>query len=256
MHFDLVLSSIQQSSPIRSLLKEFGTQSMSYREPLSKLVLWRSSFDQTTGEGIRVAILDSGIRWQHPEFKDSDIKMRDFTASGHIADSTGHGTNMSALLVGASGIAPKATLLFGKVFRMGASHSCEKYITQGIRWAIQEKVDILTLPLGRLRSSVPIRDAIERAIASDIKVFAAAGNRGPDHVLFPANMSKVVAVTGVDQQGNIIDGCTQGHLVDQIALGYVPSQTCFDNQAPIIGSSPATVIAAGIATLALSLVKV
>ncbi|MGB5973288.1 MAG: S8 family serine peptidase, partial [Nodosilinea sp.] len=156
---------------------------------------WHPDFYRSTGRGIRIALLDSGLDWLHPSLVGSDLEAKNFTGSGSLADSTGHGTQMSALLVGRGGLVPDATLLFGKVFKGSPSAHTERFLAKGIRWAMHQQVDILALPLGRSSPSRAVAQSIEMALASGIRIFAAAGNRGADRLLFPASLPGVMAIT-------------------------------------------------------------
>lgn len=219
---------------------------------------WHSDFDQSTGQGVRIALLDSGLDWLNPSLVNSNLVAKNFTGSGSLADSTGHGTQMAALVVGEGGLVPDAQLLFGKVFRGIPSARTEHFLAQGIRWAIHQQVDILALPLGRSRPSQVVAQAIETALANHVAIFAAAGNCGADRLLFPASLPGVMAVTGADIRGQKLPECTAFEAADWITLGQVFSllspEDSLDRHPPelLTGSSPATVIAAAIAALALS----
>ncbi len=240
---------------LAALLQSFGRQ----RED-SRLVRWSPRLAGGTGAGVRVALLDSGLDREHPGLRNARVIAEDFTGQGSLADGTGHGSQMAALLVGqglgpSGGLAPEATLLFGKVLRASISAKTEDYIARGIRWAVQQRADILVLPLGRSRASRVIYQALQRAIAAGVQIFAAAGNGGPQRVLFPANLPGVVAVTGANLAGEILPECAAGETVDAIALGDVPAPWGMGPEARLVGSSPATVLAAAIAALELSLYR-
>jgi subtilisin family serine protease len=222
---------------------------------------WQPDFYQSTGQGIRIALLDSGLDWLHPSLAGSDLQAKNFTGSGLLADSTGHGTQMAALLVGRGGLVPDAKLLFGKVFKGSPSAHTEYFLAKGIRWAIGQQVDILALPLGRSRPSRAVAQSIEMALANGIRIFAAAGNRGADRLLFPASLPGVMAITGADIRGQKLPECTDFETADWITLGQVtsllsPTNSTEGRPAEVLtGSSPATVIAAAIASLALSIAR-
>ncbi len=237
----------QEHSPLKTALASFGQGN-----PNPKLLRWSPGLGQHTGAGVRVALLDSGLDWQQPQFKKATIIAKDWTGRGSLADGTGHGTQMAALLVGTTGLIPAATLLFGKVLAT-ASTRREQALAQGIRWAVQQRADILALPLGRTRSSRVVQQEVRWAIQAGVQILAAAGNYDPDRVLFPACLPGVMAVTGADGEGRVLPGCAQGAAVDAITLGQIPAFYPYlapNPSAQIVGSSPATVIAAALAALA------
>lgn len=236
--------------PLRQQLQQFSNVCHQ-----SNALRWRSEFDRAMGKNVRIALLDSGIDWLHPTLAGADLLTKSFTGSGPMLDATGHGTQMAALLVGKEGLVPNAKLFFGKVLKAAPSKQTERYLANGIAWAVRQRVDLLVLPLGRNRSSKMVAQALKGAIAQKIRVFAAAGNKGADRLLFPANLPAVTSVTGADIYGERIFNCTDSERADWITLGQVSSPLSASglNEAQLIGSSPATVIAAAIAALNLSL---
>ena len=96
-----------------------------------------------TGEGVTVAILDTGIDRQHPAFAGVDIVEKDFTGSGD-GDRQGHGTHCAGTVFGRDvdgkriGIARGVNrALIGKVLGdQGGGNS--NMIFEGIQWAIQQ----------------------------------------------------------------------------------------------------------------------
>ncbi len=215
---------------------------------------WQPEFEEAAGKNVKIALLDSGIDWLHPTLAGANLLTKNFTGSGPMLDATGHGTQMAALLVGQGGLVPEAKLLFGKVLKAAPSKQTERYLASGIIWAVRQRVDLLVLPLGRARPSKVVSQALKRAIAQNIHVFAAAGNKGENRLLFPASLSGVISVTGAGTDGKRLPECTSSDRVDWITLGQVASPLSADglNEAQLIGSSPATVIAAAIAAISLS----
>src|SRR5687767_590516 len=76
----------------------------------------------TKGEGVKVAILDSGMDFEHPDLKDAVDAAEDFTESNSgVRDEQGHGTHVAGIVAakhdssGVVGVAPSARLLIGKV---------------------------------------------------------------------------------------------------------------------------------------------
>ncbi|MEM9446667.1 MAG: S8 family serine peptidase [Verrucomicrobiota bacterium] len=240
----MTLSSDINRTKLLAHLREFGKGNTDDR-----LLIWKSSWEDSKGKGVRIALLDGGYKWNHPVFSGIDIIAKDLTGGGSLADSTGHGSQMLSLLVGRFGLVPDAKIFLGKVLKSSSVSNVERYITHGIYWAIKQQVDILALPLGRTRPSRLIEAAVQSAAKDGIQVFAAAGNLGPSQLLFPASLPGIRSVTGADMSGTILAECSQGVGVDCIALGQVPSITAASGGALTQGSSPATVIAAATSAL-------
>nr|WP_264766199.1 S8 family serine peptidase [Marinobacter fonticola] len=114
--------------------------------------LWRIS----EGEGVKVAILDTGVSLNHPDLTGSIPagNYKDFTNSPHgIADQQGHGTHCAGIVAarknsrGVVGVAPKAELLIGKVLGDDGSGTGEN-IAAGVNWAVEQGADIISMSLG------------------------------------------------------------------------------------------------------------
>jgi|GEM_PF-2840370 subtilisin family serine protease len=238
----------QSTINLRQLLRDFTAAN---HHP--HFLRWDSALDSKDGAGIRVALLDSGVHLRHPLLQGAQIIARDFTDSGGVFDSTGHGTKGAALLVGQThlqGLAPACTLLIGKVLggHPASRQAGETAIAQGIRWALSQGAQILALPLGRRQSSPLVKQAVRQALANGCDVFAAAGNYGADVCLFPARSPGVVAVSAVSLAGLPLAWCCQTQ-VDCYAPGQDVFPIYLAGGSSINGSSAATVLAAGVRVL-------
>ena len=111
-----------------------------------------------TGQGVKVAVLDTGLDKTHPAFADKQIASRDFTGAGasgdDVADRDGHGTHCAGTICGAVvdgvrvGVAPGVTrLCVGRV--LGPSGGSLEMLLQGMLWAVfEQKSDIVSMSLG------------------------------------------------------------------------------------------------------------
>ena len=189
-----------------------------YRTPqrIQKVVradkLWR---DGVTGEGVTVAIVDTGVYADHPDLAGRVTHCEDFTheanTEAHCADTFGHGTFMAGLVAGDGtssngdykGTAPDAEIVSIKVAGYDGSTDVS-HVLAGIQWAVAHKdiydIDILSLSVGS-DSTVgtrlsPLSFAVERAWASGIVVVVSSGNRGPEMgtVTSPADNPYVITV--------------------------------------------------------------
>jgi serine protease len=146
---------------------------------------------RSTGKRVTVAVVDTGIDLNHPDFSKRQIK-KGFNAlapSTPPSDDNGHGTHVSGIImaranngIGIAGVAPSAKLVPVKVCNEGGFCK-DTDIARGIEYAVDAKVDVINISigLGLLTSKTEegareIRAAIERAEASGIVVIAGAGN--------------------------------------------------------------------------------
>jgi subtilisin family serine protease len=106
-----------------------------------------------TGEGVTVAILDTGIQGEHVAFKGVDIEQQDFSGDGN-GDRNGHGTHCAGTIFGRDvggtriGVAPGIGGAFiGKVLRDDGGGDTEM-LFKGLAWAIEKGVDVISMSLG------------------------------------------------------------------------------------------------------------
>ncbi|ABP52956.1 type VII secretion-associated serine protease mycosin [Salinispora tropica] len=167
----------------------------------------------TQGEGITVAVIDSGVDATHPDLKNNVLPGIDFfdeQASGH-EDRSGHGTAMASLIAGHGhgpgghegvlGVAPKAKILPITVRAPeGKSNYSLEAIALGIHWAIEQDVDVINISLGGPQN-VELSQAVERAYQNNVIVVAGVGNKENAAIGSPANLPGSLAVTGTDRDG-------------------------------------------------------
>jgi serine protease AprX len=202
----------------------------SYNQSLRSPVDWSAGY---TGKGIGVAVIDTGIQGDVPDFRvsQSDATSRVIAsavtnpAATTAADTFGHGTHVAGLIAGNgtdlpatdpnygkyAGVAPDANLIAIKAAD-DAGNASVLDVIDGLQFAVDHKADynIRVVNLS-LKSSVaesyktdPLDAAAEAAWNSGIVVVAAAGNDGtaPDAVSYaPANDPYVITVGGVDDMG-------------------------------------------------------
>lgn len=145
---------------------------------------WQAGF---TGNGVRIAVLDTGVDTSHPDFAGRIAEVRDFTGSTDGKDVDGHGTHVASIMAGSGaasggrykGVAPEATLLVGKVC---AGDECnESALLAGMQWAAEQGARVVNLSISQ--ADTPGRDLVEEAIdelsAKHGTLFVvAAGNDG------------------------------------------------------------------------------
>ncbi|MHA2059614.1 MAG: S8 family serine peptidase, partial [Candidatus Ranarchaeia archaeon] len=192
-----------------------------------------------TGQGLVIAVLDTGIDTSHPDLDDLDDNATtdDPKVIGSISfvegdpttlDLTGHGTYCASLVAGTGessdgkfkGIAPKAYLLNVKVM-LGEGLGVPAWISSGINWAVDNGADIILLPfsmIGFPGDEVDI--AIEEAYRRGVLVIAAAGDRGPNFmtVLSPGGSPAAITVGAYDFiQETVPDFSSRGSTFDLVS---------------------------------------
>ncbi|MGE8203202.1 S8 family peptidase [Heyndrickxia sp. NPDC080065] len=217
------------------------------------------------GEGIIIAVIDTGIDKTHPDLKDQIIDGKDFTNTGDFQDDHGHGTHVSGTILaaannaGAIGVAPRARVLALKALR-GDGQGDVKWINEAIEYAINwrgpndEKVSVISMSLGGPEDKEE-HQVIQKAVQNNILVVCAAGNNGDgrddtDEISYPAGYSEVVAVGAVDLQKNLADFSNTNDEIDLVAPGVGIISTYLGGKyAKLSGTSMATPHVSGAAAL-------
>lgn len=218
--------------------------------------VWR----RTRGQGVRVAVLDTGIDPDHPDLEGAIEQTRDFTGEG-IEDLNGHGTHCAGVIaarqneIGFIGTAPLASLLIGKVLRNDGAGSLDA-VADGVRWAVEERVDILSMSLGAPEGSPGLFEAVHTALARGIIVICAAGNSGAlftNSIGYPGRYGSVITVAAHDQHGQPSGFSSRGSAIDFMAPGQdIWSTYRQGGYAKLSGTSMATPFVAGLAALVLA----
>lgn len=169
-----------------------------------------------TGRGIRVAVLDTGLDLQHPDFARRRITHRSFIQGQTAQDGHGHGTHCTGTACGprgvhggrpAHGCAPGAEIFIGKVLSNGGS-GADEGILAGINWAVANRCQVISMSLGApVAPGTPpsrVYEAVaQRVLAAGSLIVAAAGNesRRPFQIApvgRPANCPSIMAVAALD----------------------------------------------------------
>ncbi|RNB51743.1 peptidase S8 [Brevibacillus gelatini] len=179
---------------------------------------------QYMGENIRIGILDTGIS-SHP---DLEVKggVSYIEEEPGYSDNHGHGTAVAGVIAakdndfGIVGVAPEAELYAIKVLDQ-KGHGTYSSMIQGIEWAIQNKMNIISISAGGLIDSRALHDQIKRANDHGLLVIAATGNRGigEETELFPARYAEVLSVGAIDQENQRADFSSVGKGLDLMAPG-------------------------------------
>lgn len=223
-------------------------------------IVIREAWKKAKGEGIKVAVLDTGVDYNHKDLKNRIIKVRDFTNSSPL-DRNGHGTNVAGIIAaeenkqGVIGIAPKTDLYIAKVLRDNGNGSYQSII-DAIHWAIEENVDVINMSFGTTQKPPEsFYQAIKKAYDSNIVMVAATGNDN-HHVAYPAKYDEVIGVSAIDRTYTKAEFSNFGSENCITAPGVEILSTYKDNKyARMSGTSMATPIVSGAISLYLSLLK-
>jgi subtilisin family serine protease len=214
--------------------------------------LWQ----HTRGEGVTVAVIDSGIA-PHPSLTNV-IDVRNFTSDSEPYDTLGHGTHVAGIIGAvtgsAKGIAPAVQLVGLKVLGHSGMGS-NQAVAEAVLHAVERKVDIVCMSLGSPGPSSMVHKAVQMAEQAGVIVVCAAGNDGGS-VNYPAAFQETIAVGAVDHEGNVCPYSSRGKEIVVAAPGEnITSTWVGAGYACVSGTSMAAPFVAGVLSLWVSAQK-
>lgn len=216
-------SRVAAESPDPLLDRQWGLLAIGARE------VW----NQSTGVGVTVAIIDSGSG-PHPDLDanlepgQSFINTVKSEGATDVDADPGHGTHVAGIVgavnsngIGISGVAPNARLLPIRVFAAGSETSDSGDVALAIRFAVDAGVKVINLSIGGDTRNQQITDEVQYAVSKNVLVVAAAGNKKGDNVTpkWPAVDDNTLAVTAVDESRFVADFGLRGEYIDLSAPG-------------------------------------
>ncbi|MFI6517412.1 S8 family serine peptidase [Spirillospora sp. NPDC050679] len=233
------------------------------------------------GRGVTVAVLDSGVDPDQADLTGSVVVGPDYTRGANppgVEPKRLHGTNMASIIAGHGhgpggadgmmGVAPEARLLALRVIlerdepgftSFTGNPRYEGTIASGIRYAVDQGVDVVNLSLGRSYPTRAEREAVAYAVRRGVVLVAAAGNGGADRTArrgghaeftYPASFPGVISVAAVDSAGRHAGFSNRNSAVVVSApgvqiIGAGPGAQYWIGD----GTSPATAFVSGVAAL-------
>jgi subtilisin family serine protease len=212
------------------------------------------AWTQSQGDGVLVAVLDSGVQLNHPDlagnlwtnpgevpgngrdddnngYVDDVYGANMFTDNGNVNDDEGHGTHVAGIVaaragngIGGSGLAPKARIMAVKVLDANRAGN-SSLLASGIRYAVDMGARILNVSINGDGTSSDLTDALRYASEKGATVVASAGNNSRNLDLTPSypassNEPSVLSVTATDEGGGIVGFANRGlRSVDLAAPG-------------------------------------
>ncbi|MEV5197500.1 type VII secretion-associated serine protease mycosin [Streptomyces sp. NPDC053720] len=230
--------------------------------------MWKT----TTGKGVVVAVIDSGVDQENPDLVGQVLKGKnlepDVKGDEHT-DYDGHGTSMAGLIAGtgrsnggngAFGLAPGVKILPIRMPEsgVGANQAVEneefnKVAPVAIRYAVDHGAKVINISLGTYAGSQVLTDAVRYALDNGSLVFAAAGNNGEgaNLVEYPSGTPGVVTVGAIGHDSKKTDESQHGPQIDLTAPGIDMVHPCTGGTqlCKTSGTSDATAIASASAAL-------
>jgi membrane-anchored mycosin MYCP len=246
-----------------------------------------------TGQGITVAVVDTGLQLDerqsldpdfpvHPQLKDMNVVPgEDFTNSPGLSernDCDGHGTGVASIIAAQPcikcidengkqvtipfvGVAPDVKIMPLRVMNKRDEGIKNQAIADAIQYAVDQDVDIINVSLETSQPFPAIRDAVANAYEKGIVIVAAAGNNG-DKVAYPAKYAaaypNVISVGAIDENGQMMkeSGRVSNATIAAPGVGVHTAESFFGNGDENGGGETGTSFAAPFVTGVVALMKV
>ena len=199
--------------------------------------------DGIDGTGIKIAIIDTGVDFNHPDLFGWGPDGKVIGGYNFIQedkpplDTNGHGTQVAGVIAADGqlvGIAPKAKILAYKVSEDGEGVSSE-LIIRAIEKAIDDGADIINISLGVNKTNSKIDRAVNNALEKGIFVVTAAGNDGPEFKTIGSPGRNFGSVTVGATYNNLTSSLVATLEVDEKPYTVIPMVGSTKLEEPIIG---------------------
>lgn len=197
---------------------------------------------------VKIAVLDTGIDNHHAELDKAIgaqadfVNLRGLDTSGFVGDTmgydesaedeVGHGSHVSGIIAGKGinmpvGVVPDCTIMAVRVLAsmkqddilVGAG--LVDNINVGIKWAVDHGADVINMSLGirHTGGGLPHEEVIRYALDKGVSIVAASGNDGSNNKYYPGALENVIAVSAVDNSGQVAGFSSYGANVSLAAPG-------------------------------------
>lgn len=240
-----------------SIGKQWGLEKLDFKE----------TSNLSVGEGVVVAVVDTGVDGNHPDLQHSLISGYDVydEKTKGLFDPNGHGTHVAGIIAAAynngiagSGIAPGVKIMPIRVLDK-TGYGEDSDVAKGILWAVANGAHIINLSLGGPDRDPLLEDAVNFAKSNGVAVVAAAGNDGMSgsKTSYPAAHASTIAVAATTSMDTHAPFSTKAKYVDIAAPGMgILSTWVNKGESTQSGTSMATPFVAGSIALIMDYKKV
>lgn len=244
------------------LIESPTREDLDFLNMTGRKTLWKQGFK---GESVKVAIIDTGVNWNHPEFEGKTVEH--YANCGYISDGmddNSHGTHCAASICGNTvGVAPKATLVSYKVLdNFGWLNDVEDVL-----WAMREinnrnDIDVVSMSIGISRAVFSdsqlqeFHSLIDSLSNKGCHVVCSAGNQGDNSTeKYPAYFDNPIVIGATDENTEPTWFSSVHDEVDFCQVGYEVCSAWFEQEnnkwwyKKMSGTSMATPLVAGMVAL-------
>ncbi|GAA0510618.1 hypothetical protein Ade02nite_46030 [Paractinoplanes deccanensis] len=190
---------------------------------------------KSTGAGVVVAVIDSGVDAAHPDLAGQVLPGIDYVTgtTGTSTDPHGHGTHVAGTIaaltgngIGVASVAPGVKILPIRTLDANGS-GFMSHTASGIVWAADHGAQVINMSLGATTQVSAVTTAISYARSKGVTVVAAAGNSraSGSPASYPAADPGVIGVAATDSADRVASFSNQGGYVDVAAPGVTIAST-------------------------------
>ncbi|BEL12332.1 hypothetical protein Q0Z83_105230 [Actinoplanes sichuanensis] len=251
--------SVEMDAPVHALGVPSGSDPYRSQQWDFTKIRVADAWQKSTGSGVVVAVIDTGVDSTHPDLKGNVLSGYDAIANRVTAgtDGNGHGTHVAGTIaavtgngVGVSGVAPDVKILPVKVLSDSGSGTMSD-TAEGIVWAADHGAQVINMSLGSSSKVTAVSNAIAYARSKGVTVVAAAGNEraSGSPTSYPGADAGVIAVAATDSADRVASYSNAGSYVDVAAPGSAIISTYKGSYASLNGTSMASPHVAAVAAL-------
>ncbi len=195
------------------------------KNPSKADICAQDAWDKSQGDGVKVAVIDTGIDTHHPDLAGKVVASQSFVG-GSVEDNMGHGTHVAGIIAantnngqGIAGVCPKCQLIIAK--SQGDDGKGDSMaMTKAIKWSADQGAKIINMSLGAPQSQSMVEEAVNYAVGKGVIIVAAAGNDNVSQKSYPAGYDNVVSVAATDQKDEKASFSNFGAWVKVAAPGF------------------------------------
>jgi serine protease len=186
----------------------------------------RDAWHLATGGSNVIAVLDTGVQYNHPDLAGRLLPGYDFVSNDSDAsDDNGHGTWVSGIIAantndgyGMSGISWSDKILPVKIMN-GEGNGSTADLLAAITWSADQGADVINMSVGGFPYSQVMQDAVNYAFSKGAILVGAAGNNRREENFYPASFDNVISVSATQVEDEFSNWSSWGPKVDVSAPG-------------------------------------
>jgi thermitase len=186
-----------------------------------------AAWNKALGNGVRVAVVDTGIAGGHPDLEGKIVVQKDLVHNDDVAedDGSGHGTHVAGTIgaatnngLGVAAVCPGCKLMAVKAGD-GKKGFFDDDLAQSIYWSTNNRARVINLSIGGEEFSWALKHAVDYAWEHRVVVVAAAGNERTSKPSYPAAYGHAISVVAIDKSDRKSNFSNFGSTVDVAAPG-------------------------------------